>query len=120
MERSAIRGVSRVNRIPDFAALHPGYEITGSERQLNLLRRQPPAGAGNFLRGDSDVLFEPNELPVAGRMGEGEAGCAGEAEHGIVGAQRIAEQPVGADGRGAAFQVAEQSRADAMALPAVV
>ena len=66
------------------------------------------------------MLFEPHQLPVAGRVGEGETGFAGEADHGVVGAQRIAEQPVGAEGRGAAFQIAEQRRADAMALPAVV
>ena len=57
-----------------------------------------PARAGDFADIGGDVFFETHQLPVAGRMGEGEAGFTGEAEHGVVGAQRIAEQPVGAEG----------------------
>ena len=66
------------------------------------------------------MLLKTHQPPVAGAVGEGEAGLAGEANHGVVGAQRIAEQSDGAERRRAAFQIAEQRRADAMALPAVV
>ena len=42
------------------------------------------------------------------------------ADHGLVGAQGVAEQAAGAERGGAAFQIAEQRRTDALALPAVV
>ena len=66
------------------------------------------------------MFFEAHQLPVAGIVGEGEAGFAGQPDHGVVGAQRIAEQALGAERGGAAFQIAQQRRTDALALPAVV
>src|SRR3954453_22988748 len=63
--------------------------------------RQPPACAGNVLRRDLDMFFEAHQLPVSGTVREGEAGFAGEADHDVVGAQRIAEQVFGAKRRGA-------------------
>ena len=78
-----------------------------SNRRLmrDLLRREPPAGAGNFLRRDVDMFFEAHQLPVAGAVGEGETGFAGEPDHDVVGAQGIAEQAPGAERGGAAFQI---------------
>ena len=70
------------------------------------LRRQPPAGAGNFLRRESDVLFKAHQLPVVGMGVKAKAGLAGERDHGLVGAQGIAEQARGAESCGAALQIA--------------
>jgi len=44
----------------------------------------------------------------------------GEADHDVVGAQGIAEQTFGAQRSGAAFQIPQHRRTDALALPAVV
>ena len=60
-----------------------------------LLRRQPPAGAGNILRRGVDVFFEAHQFPVAGRRHEGISGFAGRADHGVVGPQRVAENMFG-------------------------
>src|ERR1700676_2947189 len=65
-----------------------------SNRRLmrDLFHREPPAGAGHLLRRGVEGFFEAHQLPVARAVGEGEAGLAGEPDHGFVGAQRIAEQ----------------------------
>jgi len=86
----------------------------------DLLGSQPPARAGNLLRRARDMFFEAHQLPVARAVGEGETGLAGKADHDVVGAQRIAEQPFGAERCRAAFEVFEQCRTDTVALPAVV
>src|SRR5258708_7034725 len=93
-----------------------------SNRRLmrDLLGSQPPARAGNLLRRERDMFFEAHQLPVARAVGEGETGLAGKADHDVVGAQRIAEQPFGAERCRAAFEVFEQCRTDTVALPAVV
>src|SRR6476469_597942 len=93
-----------------------------SDRRLarELFRREPPARAGYFLRREVDVLFKPHQLPVAGRGREGKAGFASERDHDVVGTERVAEQTPGAKSSGAALQIAEQRRADAVALPAIV
>src|ERR1019366_8260790 len=59
-------------------------------------------------------------LPVVGAVRESKTGFAGKPDHRLVGAQGIAEHTPGAEGGGAALQIAEQSRADAVPLPAVV
>src|SRR6266446_6677546 len=86
----------------------------------DLFGRQPPAGAGDFLRRDVDMLFEAHQLPVAGARHEGKTRLAGKADHGGVGAQGIAEQTLGTECGGTAFQIPEQCRTDALALPAVI
>src|SRR5436190_672608 len=93
-----------------------------SSRRLmrDLFGRQPPAGAGDFLRRDVDMLFEAHQLPVAGARHEGKTGLAGKADHGSVGAQGIAEQTLGTECGGTAFQILQQRRTDALALPAVI
>src|SRR5437868_11905596 len=90
-----------------------GRELAGGGREL-------PAGAGNIARFDIDVFFEPHQFPVAGARGEGVAGFAGETDHGVVGAQCVAEQVLGAERSRAAFENFQQRLADAVALPAVV
>src|SRR5882757_10449761 len=79
-----------------------------------------PARTGNVARFDVDVLFEAHQLPVAGARQEGVAGFAGEADHGLVGTQRVAEQALGTEGSRAAFEILQQRLADAVALPAIV
>src|SRR3954469_8580890 len=86
----------------------------------DLSRREPPAGAGNFLRREVDVLLEPHQLPVAGTRAEDETGFARQRHHGLVGAQRVAEQALGAGRCGAALQISYQRRTDAMPMPAVL
>src|SRR5438552_9293631 len=86
----------------------------------DLFGRQPPAGARDFLRRDVDMLFEAHQLPVAGARHEGKTGRAGKADHGGVGAQGIAEQTLGTECGRTAFQILQQRRTDALALPAVV
>src|SRR5258707_8467994 len=81
---------------------------------------EPPACAGNVLRFRVNMLFKTYQLPVAGAVGESETGFAGEPDHDVVGAQRIAEQPAGAQRGGATFHIPEQRRTDALALPTVV
>ena len=66
------------------------------------------------------MFFETHQLPVAGAVGEGKAGFAGKADHDVIGTQGIAEQALGAKRGGAAFQIPQQGRTDALALPAVV
>ena len=56
-----------------------------------------PARAGDVAGLDIDVFFEAHQLPVAGAGGKGVTGFAGERDHGFVGTQRIAEQPLGAE-----------------------
>src|SRR5262245_60456094 len=58
---------------------------------------EPPTGAWDFLRFDMDLLLEARQLPVAGRVGEGVAGLAGERDHRVVRTQRIAEHMRGAE-----------------------
>src|SRR5882757_1092300 len=79
-----------------------------------------PARAGDIAGFDVDLLFEAYQLPVAGARHEGVTGFTGEADHGVVGAQRVAEQALGAKRSRAAFEIFQQRLADAMALPAVV
>src|SRR5229473_7403458 len=98
------------------SALRP----SGRHLMRNLFRREPPAGAENFLRRDVDMLFEPHQLPVAGARHEGITGFAGKADHGGVGAQRIAEHTLGAKCGGTTFQIAQQRLTDALALPAII
>src|SRR5882762_6729825 len=95
-------------------------ESSNCRLMRDLLGSQPPARAGNLLRRERDVFFEAHQLPVARAVGEGETGLAGKADHGVVGAQRIAEQPFGTERCRAAFEVLEQCRTDTVALPAVV
>src|ERR1700722_394245 len=85
-----------------------------------LLRHQPPARAGNFLRYRVDTLFKAHQLPVVGVTREGKTGFARQADHNVVGAQRIAEHPSRAKRRCPAFQIPQQRRTDALALPAVI
>ena len=72
------------------------------------------------MRCHIDVLLEADLLPVARGGHESVAGLAGEVEHGIVGPQGVAEQVLGAGRGGAAFQVGEQRRDNALPLPAVI
>ena len=60
--------------------------------------------------------------PASSRRGghEGVTGFAGEADHGLIGTQGVAEQPVSAERGRAAFEIFQQRLADAMALPAIV
>src|SRR5437762_13936562 len=83
-------------------------------------RGDAPARARNILRRDGNVLLEARQLPIIGIVREGKTGLARETDHGVVGAQRVAEQPRGAERGGAAFEVLQERGADAMALPAVV
>src|SRR5207248_658154 len=52
--------------------------------------------------------------------GKGKTGFAGKRNHGLVGAQGIAEQARRAESCGAALQIAQQRRTDTLALPAVI
>src|ERR1700710_383151 len=77
-----------------------------SNRRVNRgLLRQPPARASDILGRDIDMFFEAHQLPVAGRRHERVSRLAGDADHGVVGPQRIAENMPGAEGGGAAFEV---------------
>src|SRR6202007_2464225 len=60
------------------------------------------------------------QLPIVGISDEGEARFARKRDHGLVGAQGIAEQPAGAERGGAGFEILQERRTDAMSLPAVV
>src|SRR6202048_5115130 len=66
------------------------------------------------------MFFEAHPLPVAGAVRKGETGLTRKADHDVVGAQRISEKTFGAKRGGAAFQIPEQCRTAALALPAVV
>ena len=66
------------------------------------------------------MFFETHQLPVVGVTREGKAGLARQAHHDVVGAQRIAEHASGAERSRPAFQIPQQRRSDALALPAVV
>src|SRR5204862_1487438 len=83
-------------------------------------RGELPAGAGNVLRREVDLLGEAHQLPVAGAVAEQVAGLLCQREHGLIGAQGVAEQFCGAKGRSAAFEILQKRRADAMALPSIV
>ena len=61
-------------------------------RKLAGERGELPTRAGDIARLDVYLLFETHQLPVAGARQEGVAGFAGEADHGVVGTQRVAEQ----------------------------
>src|SRR5215204_6071996 len=79
---------------------------------------EPPACTGNVLRREVDMFFKAHQLPVAGRLREGITGLAGKPDHGIVGAQRFAENASGTERGGAAFEIFQERLADAVALPA--
>src|SRR5882672_225531 len=61
-----------------------------------------PARTGDIAGFGVDLLFEAHQLPVAGARHEGVTGFAGEADHGVVGTQGVAKQPVSAERGGAA------------------
>src|SRR6266567_3162075 len=109
--RPLLKSVKRCSRGAKSSNRRPMRDLPGS---------QPPARAGNLLRRALDMFFEADQLPVARAVGKGETGLAGKADHDIVGAQRIAEQTFGAERCRPAFEVFEQCRTDALALPAVV
>src|SRR5947209_17751924 len=103
---------------PSGGSRNDGVCLGGSLGRL--FGRDAPAGAGDVRRGDVDVLLETHQLPVAGACPEAVAGLAGGGHHGVVGAQRIAEDAFRAERGGAAFQVRQQGLAYALALEAVV
>ena len=71
--------------------------------------------------GSTSICFSKRiSFQSPGRRHEGVAGLAGEADHGVIGAQGVAEQAVGAERSRAAFEIFQQRLADAVALPAVV
>ena len=86
---------------------------------VGLSAREPPACARNFLRRKLEMLLESQQLPVVRIVRELKTGVAGERNHRLIGAQRIAEQARGAESCGTALQVSQQCPTDAMALPAV-
>jgi hypothetical protein len=81
---------------------------------------EAPARAGNVFRCDVDLLVEAHQLPVIGMVDESETRFAGERDHGLVGAQRVAEHVLGTERGRAAFEILHQRGGDAVALPAIV
>src|SRR5437764_7354891 len=102
------------------ASLCPPYRFLHCRRMHDLLRSELPARTGNILWRSVDVLLKPHQLPVVRIVREGVGGFRCESDHGIVGTQGVAEQARGTERGGAAFQVLQESRSDAVALPAIM
>src|SRR5882757_2224922 len=119
-ERSRPRRITikREGMIPDSGR---GNSMRrGSHLKLARRSGDAPARAGNVLRRNRDRLLEAHQLPVVAIVAEHKTGFARQADHGGVGAQRIAEQAGGAERGGAAFEILQERRADAVSLPAIV
>src|ERR1700756_3191897 len=108
----------------DAGALFPsgreGHRSVRNRSQRGILRRNPPAGAGDILWRDRDLLLEAHQLPVVRMLDEGEAGLPGERDHALVRAQRVAENALRTERSRPAFQVLQQRRANPKTLPAVL
>src|SRR6266849_2073072 len=93
-----------------------GRAVASSRNQLRrgeLLAAWQP---GRRTRKILDDLYEPRVLEGAA---DGEARLAGEALHGVVGSQDVANKIAGAEQPRAAFHMRKQQRAEALALPRV-
>src|SRR5450755_4061414 len=60
-----------------------------------------------------------HQLPVLAIVAEYETGFAREGDHRGVGAQRVTIQSLSSEGGGAAFEILQERRADAVSLPTV-